>query len=264
MDRTPQNLLLARVLKNLQLAGMLGWSDVRQAYRRSAIGPFWMTLSMTIQILAMSVVFSLIFKINLQEYLPWLTCSMMLWTFVSASVNDLALSLTTADSILKQIKIPLYVFTARALWKNTLIFLHNAIILPIVMIFFSAKLNWSILLFFPGFLVTAMTLAALGSSLAIACARFRDLPPIINSILVVAYYVTPILWQPGTLGNSTLAHWLLGLNPLYHLFQITRQPLIGEMPTFENWAGTSVLLVISLAIAVRAYFKYQKKVPFWV
>jgi lipopolysaccharide transport system permease protein len=264
MDKLLQNFFLARFIKNMQLAGMLGWSDVRQAYRRSAIGPFWMTLSMSVQILAMSVVFSLIFKINLQQYLPWLTCSMMLWTFVSASVNDLALSFTTSDSILKQVKIPLYIFTARVLWKNTLIFLHNAIILPIVMIFFSAKLTWGIFLFIPGFLVTAMTLAALGTTLGIACARYRDLPPIINSILVVAYYVTPILWQPGTLGDSALAHWLLGLNPLYHLFQITRQPLVGEMPTFENWFGASVLLIVCVAIAISTYKKYQKKVPFWV
>lgn len=247
-----------------RLGLMLGWQDLRQAYRRSALGPFWMTISMSIQVLAMSLVFSLIFKIELAEYLPWLTCSTVLWTFFSSSISESTSRLFAADSIIKQIPISSHVFTVRVVWKNFLTLGHNAIILPVVFLIFPTELNASIYLFLPGMILAIVNLLWIGTLAGLVCARFRDMAPIIGSLLVMAYYATPILWQPAALGDTELAHWLLGLNPLYHIFQVVRQPILGQAPTLENWVGAFSLAIVGSLFALMAVKKYRSQIPYWV
>ncbi len=250
--------------KVLRLGLMLGWQDLRQAYRRSALGPFWMTISMAIQVLAMSLVFSLIFKIELRDYLPWLTCSTVLWTFFSSTISESTSSLFAADSIIKQIPISSHVFTVRVIWKNAMTLAHNAVILPLVFLVFPIELKATILLFIPGMILASVNLFWIGTLAGLVCARYRDMAPIISSILVMAYYATPILWQPGALGDSEIAHWLLGLNPLYHIFQVVRQPILGQVPTVENWVGATSLGIIGLWLAFLAVKKFRSQIPYWV
>src|ERR1700686_2821463 len=77
---------------------ILGWDDIRQRYRRSVIGPFWITLSMGIFILVLGVIYSRLFHTDLQTYLPYLTVGFVVWGFISASANDSCIAFIDARS----------------------------------------------------------------------------------------------------------------------------------------------------------------------
>jgi lipopolysaccharide transport system permease protein len=251
-------------LKRLPLAMMLGSQDIRQAYRRSVVGPFWITAGMALQIASIGLVFGLIFKANIHDYLPYLATSIIAWGFISGTINEACLSFISAESIIKQIEVPLYVFIFRTLWKNVLVFGHHLILLPIAFLVASRGINWNIILIVPGFSLLFLNLAWISYVLALISSRFRDLPPIINSITGIAFYVTPVMWMPELLGDAATQHLVLGLNPLYHFLQILRLPILGQAPTVENWSISLLMAGLGWTLALNLQRRFAKKIAYWV
>jgi ABC-type polysaccharide/polyol phosphate export permease len=109
-----------------------------------------------------------------------------------------------------------------------------------------------------------LSVSGLALILAIFATRFRDVPPIVSSVLTVALYVTPIIWLPEGLGDNQLAHLLLGLNPFYDLLQIARLPLLGQSPTIENWGLALLSAGVFWLVGLLVYKKFEKRIPYWV
>src|SRR5438309_10366730 len=91
--------------RHAQIWGMLGWDDIRQRYRRSVLGPFWITLSMGIFILLLGVIYSRIFGVDIAVYLPYLTLGYILWGFISQTTMDSCGAFQEGERIIKQIKL---------------------------------------------------------------------------------------------------------------------------------------------------------------
>ena len=75
---------------------VLGWNDIRQRYRRSVLGPFWITLSMGIFILMLGIIYSRLFHTPIGTYLPFLSVGYIIWGFISSVTNEAALLFTRA------------------------------------------------------------------------------------------------------------------------------------------------------------------------
>ena len=245
------------------IALSLGWQDVKQAYRRSAIGPFWITMGMAVQVGTIGLVFGLIFGSPIEEFLPFLAVSLILWSFISSSMSDGASAFITGEAIIRQLAMPQYVHVLRILWKNILMMAHNIVILPVVFLIFLKPPSLSLVLFVPGFLLSLAFLFSVAYLLGLVTARYRDMQQIIASGLVVIFYVTPVIWQPNLIPSGT-AHLLLGLNPFYHFLQIIRLPILGQAPTFENWGLAFAMTLLAGLIAYLAGKKYKNRLAYWV
>jgi lipopolysaccharide transport system permease protein len=242
---------------------MLGWQDVKQAYRRSALGPFWITVSMLIQIGTMGFVFGTIFKSSLPEYLPYLSISVVIWSLIAGALTESCLTFINSESLIKQLKLPTFVYLGRTLWKQILIFGHNLLIVPLAFLVVLKGVNTNILLAIPGMLLLVCNLAWMGYFLGALSARFRDVPQIVASVVTILFFISPVMWQPNLIPDGT-AHLLLGLNPLYHLLQVARLPILGTAPTFENWVLSLTFAIIGWS-AVRLFFaRLQNKIAYWV
>lgn len=248
----------------IRIALMMGWQDVKQAYRRSAIGPFWITASMAVQILTVGLVFGLIFKTDIATYMPFVTTSTLLWTLMATMINEGSLAFVTGEALIKHLPMPRYVHILRVAWKNLITFGHNFVLVPIVFLFFQKSIGLNTLLFLPNLILVLLNLLWIVALLAIVSTRFRDLPPIVGSVLTVFFYLTPVIWFPELIGNNQLAHFLLGLNPFYHFLQILRLPLLNQVPTFENYVAVVGMFILG-AIATRyIYRKFGRMVAYWV
>lgn len=248
---------------NFRLSLMLGWQDVRQAYRRSALGPFWITASMFVQIATMGLVFGLIFKTSLQEYLPYLAISVTLWSLISGVIGEGCLSFINAEGLIKQLNLPFYVHVLRTVWKQVITFGHNVLIVPLAFLAMLHGTNFYILLALPGFLLLVLNLAWISYFLAAVSARFRDVPQIVASSVTILYFISPVMWQPSLIPEGT-AHLLLGLNPFYHLLQIVRLPILGAPPTIENWLLSCLFAVAGWASVWLFASKLRNKIAYWV
>lgn len=249
---------------SIRIALMLGWQDVKQAYRRSAIGAFWITAGMAVQIGTMGFVFTMLFKTNPADYLPYLTASTIFWGLISSIINDGCFSFINAEAIIKQLKIPLYSHVLRVAWKSIITMGHNLVILPVVFLVLGRGFGFEAILSIPGFVIVVANLVWISMLLSMLSARYRDMPPIIGSLMTVVFYLTPVIWQPGLIGNNQLAHFLLGLNPFYHLLQIVRAPILGELPTIENWSLSIMFAVVGWMLTLAIFRRYQNKIAYWV
>jgi lipopolysaccharide transport system permease protein len=247
----------------LQLATTLGWQDIKQAYRRSALGAFWITIGMAVTIATIGIVFSQIFKSSIQTYLPFLALGIIIWGFISLTLTDACQMFISSEAMIKQLRIPFVMFAFRVLWKNTITLGHNLAILPVVMLVVGLGFNLSSFLAIPGLILLIANVGWVSVFLGLISARYRDFPAIVSSLLTISFYVSPVMWSPTLLPIGT-AHILLGLNPIHHLLQVVRQPLLGQMPTLINWMVVIIFAVVGWILATLALRKWQSRIAYWV
>src|SRR3984893_9391901 len=147
--------------------GLMGWDDIRQRYRRSVIGPFWITLSMGIFILVLGVIYSRLFHTELRTFLPYLTVGYVVWGFMSAAANDSCIAFSDASRVIKQIKLPYSVYVLRVVWRNFIIFLHTIVIYIPMAIIFKIAPNLTTFYEIPGLILVVVNLLWLTTVIAI-------------------------------------------------------------------------------------------------
>ncbi|MCD8457379.1 ABC transporter permease [Xylella taiwanensis] len=254
---------IAAAVRKYPLVGLLGWQDVRQRYQRSVLGPFWLTISMVVMIATMGLVFGQILNVPLTEFLPFLTAGIIIWGFISTVINEGCGAFTSAEAIIKQLPIPLFVHVMRPIWRNIIVVLHNIVILPLVFIGVGKHIGLTALLSILGFLVLVLNLAWVTLILSVICTRYRDLSQIVSNSTQVAFYLTPIIWMPTHLPAST-TDYLLKLNPIYHIVEVVRAPLLGTVPTALNWQISISLAVVGWILATLIYDRYKRRIAYWL
>jgi lipopolysaccharide transport system permease protein len=240
---------------------LLARMDIRQRYRRSVLGPFWITITMVIWILAIGPLYSRLLGIGSDEFIPYLAMGMITWSLVSGLILEGAGAFVGAENLVRSVKLPYTVHILRVLQRNLLIFAHNLLAFVPFMLFLGIRPHWSWLAAIPG--VALILVAALPTSflLGTLSARYRDIQQIIASVVQLAFFVTPIFWKPELLrGHAWIANW----NPFHLLIEAVRGPIVGGLPSAELYVRIAVLLVILFAFAAPFFALYRRRLAFWV
>ena len=240
---------------------LMGWDDIRQRYRRSVIGPFWITLSMGIFILVLGVIYSRLFHTELRNYLPYLTAGYVVWGFMSTAVNDSCVAFIEGGRIIKQIKLPFSVYVLRGVWRNFIIFLHTIVIFIPIAIIFKIEPNLTMLYEIPGLLLVGVNMIWLTTVIAILSTRYRDIQPIVGTTIQLAMFATPIMWTVSALGDDKI---VAEVNPLYHLIEIARAPLLGVAPELKSWLVACGLAVLGSLLAIALMVRASRRIVFWL
>jgi lipopolysaccharide transport system permease protein len=252
---------LAEGLRMWRLSWILGWLDIRLRYRGSVLGPFWLTLSTAVMIGALGVLYSELFKMNIREYLPFLALSLVLWSFISTLVSDACTCFTDYDGLIRSIRMPYFLYAVRVVVRNLLVLAHNIVVILAVYAAFDAWPGWRGVLALPGIALWIVDALAVSLLLGAFCARFRDIPPIVASVMQIAFFVTPIIWKPELVGENAR---FLPLNPFYSIMEIVRAPLLGGSPDVLNWIAAIVSSLILCAIAWALFLRVRGRLAFWV
>jgi ABC-type polysaccharide/polyol phosphate export permease len=252
-----------RGLKEVGLPLFLAKTDIRQRYRRSSLGPFWITISTGVMIACLGLIFGKIFKSPIDEFLPFLSAGLIIWGVISQVVIEATGVFTSSEAIMKQLSIPYFSHVVRMVARNFIIFLHNLLIFPIVCLLFKITPAPTLLLIIPGLAILLVNLLWLALFLGIVCTRYRDLTQIVSSLLQIAFYVTPIIWLPSLLPakSSTM---LLDPNPVYHLIQIVRCPLLNQAPSLLNWLVTIGMGIFGWLITLLIFNRYRTRIVYWL
>src|ERR1700744_2180742 len=183
-----------------RLAWALGWLDIRLRYRGSMLGPFWLTISTGVMVGALGVLYSTLFKIDMRDYLPFLALSQVLWGFLASLVSEACTVFPAAEGVIRSVRMPFFVFSLRALIRNAVVLGHNIVVIVVVFAIFDTWPGISGLMALPGLLLWVIDALALTLILGAFCARFRDIQPIVNSVMQIAFFITPVIWKPTQLG----------------------------------------------------------------
>ena len=250
-------------LKRTDLAGTLGWQDIKQRYRRSKLGPFWLTISMGVLIGALGLVFGGIFDTPMREFLPFLAIGIIVWTYISTVINEGCTAFIESDAVIKQLPLPMFMHVMRVVWRNMVILAHNVVIIPLLFLVFLRPFDLNVLLVIPGLFLTTMSLAWIALLAGVICTRYRDLAQIIASVLQIAFYLTPIIWMPSLLAGRK-GYMFLDFNPFYHLIEVIRSPLLGVAPTMTNWLVSISILIVGWIVTLIVYGKYKNRISYWL
>jgi len=238
-----------------------GWHDVKQRYRRSVLGPFWLTISTGVMVGALGFLYARILNQDVRDYLPYLAIGLIIWQFLSTTIGESCQSFISADALIKQIRAPLTVHVLRMLCRNFLIFLHQALILVVVVVLFSPGSLLQLIWIPLGLIAIMANMIWIGLVLGPLCARFRDIPLIVQNLLQMMFFVTPILWKRDVLGSRS---WIADWNPLYHFIELVRVPiLMGQVPT-RSWVFVLSTLLVGTTIALPIFARTRGRIAYWV
>lgn len=251
------------MLANFSLAWLLGWQEIRLKYRRSKIGPFWITISTGVMISMLALIFTQALKTPIDVYLPYVASGIIFWGFISTSVNEGATAFNTSAGMIRQLDLPLALHPTKILVKNLVILCHNLLLLPIVFLVAGKPLTWNIFLIFPAFAFVLLNVFWISLILGVLCTRFRDLPPIVGSIVQVLFYLTPIIWMPDALTART-SKVIVECNPFYYVLELLRAPIIGYCPSLHTWLIVMIFSGVGLTFATIFFGKYKDRLAYWV
>ena len=239
----------------------LGWNDILQRYRRSVLGPFWLTASMAIMVVTLGVLYAELFNQPIDNFLPFLCVGLLVWTLIAGYLTEGGTLFTGSESYIKQIRLPFSIYVYRSSWAKLIIFAHNFVIYIGVLIYFQIWPGAVSLLAVPGLMLIVLNGTIASLTIGIVSARFRDIPQLIASIVQIIFFLTPIFWKPESLRGHA---YITDFNPFFHLLEIVRAPLLGNLPSAANYFVVLFLTLINVAIASAFFSRFRSRIAYWV
>jgi lipopolysaccharide transport system permease protein len=248
-------------LARWRLWARLGWNDVMQKYRRSVLGPLWLTASTAVMVVALGFIYAKLFRVPIVEFMPYLCVGLIFWNYLSSFLLEAGSLFTGSESYIKQIRLPYTVYVYRSMWSKLIILAHNIIIYFGLIAYFQIWPGLTGLLAVPGVLILTLNGALAGMLVGMVSARFRDIPQLINSVMQIAFFVTPIMWKPELLQEQVyLATW----NPFHVLLEIVRAPLLGQIPSLITYEIALAVTVCNFAITSLLFVRFRSRLAYWV
>ena len=251
---------LGEGLRRWELWGTLGWHDIRQRYRRSTLGPFWLTISMGVMVGTLGFVYAGLFGHTLADYLPNLALGLIAWGFISNPILDGCNIFIGSEGVIRQLRAPLSVHVFRMIWRNLIILGHNMVIYVVLVIAFGLWPGAAALLAIPGLFILCLNGVWTGLLFGLLSARFRDIPYMIASVIQILFLVTPILWSADQIANRMIVE----LNPLYHLIEVVRAPLLGSVPPPETWAAALGVTALGWLVTLAFFVRFRERIAYWI
>jgi ABC-type polysaccharide/polyol phosphate export permease len=241
---------------------LLGMNDIRQRYRRSRLGQFWITLSMAVTIGSLGVLYAYLFNVSVEEYLPYLAVSFVVWGLISNIVTEACTVFTGAEMYLRQVPMPKTVFVHRMLVRNVVILAHNAVILPPLFLVFGVAVTWATPLALLGLALVIVNGVWIGLMVGTLCARFRDMPQMVASIMQIVFYLTPIMWRPKQIASHL--SWLTDYNPFASFLSLIRDPLLGSVPRLWDCEVAVAATLLGFLVAVPFFARFRARIVYWL
>lgn len=250
-------------LRQWRLWGRLGWREVQRRYSRTVIGPFWSAISLGMFVLALGAVGTGLFSRGTYTYIPFLAAGMVVWVTVATIVNESCSLFISGASLFRQMRFNYSVLAYALVWRNFIVFAHNFLVFVVLYAVFSREMpSLNLLLAIPGMAILLINAAWVSFLLGLLCLRFRDIQQLVGTIVQISMFVTPIFWPPDRL-SGLLRLIFVDLNPLFHLLDIVRSPLLSQVPALETYIACGIITVTGWSMTYAMFSYFRKRVAYW-
>lgn len=238
-----------------------GWIDVVWRFRRTRLGPFWHTLGLAAFVLVMGVIWSTILNQDPFQYFRYVTVSLIVWGLIASFVTEGTGILVAGQATALSMRFPYVAFACAQVWRSLLLFAHYFVFYVIVMVITLHSPGWPVLLAIPALLLLTLNGVWMSLLVGMMCLRWRDLVPATQTAMQIAIFATPVFWPKEMLGPRLAI--AADVNPLFHLVQILRDPLLGNMPPLTSWIWALTTFVIGSALTLWVYGRNRDRLPYW-
>jgi lipopolysaccharide transport system permease protein len=252
---------IGQTLAMVENVWLLAWADTQDRYRRSALGPIWMALTLGIAAGSLGFLYSKVLRQPVDQYLPFITATLFLWLFFVNCISESTSAFVAGGPMIKNAPQPMYLHVLRVITRNLIVLAHTLPVLILVLVYFKTIQNVRILEAVGGIVLLLMNLNWICCLLAILGARYRDVSYIVSYVLQFFMFASPIFWAPSMLEK---AGWFVDFNPVYHWIVVARDPILGNAIPIDSVGFCIASAVIGSIATILAFAGSRSRIAFWV
>ena len=254
---------VARSVRLWHIWTRLGIQDVRLRFRRSVIGAGWIFVNLAVLILSIGFIYANLLGQDSRQFIPYLTIGLITWTYLTNSIVEGGNAFVNSEGYIKQISLPIYVYILRFFVSVSLTTLITMGAFVLVAVIYRVPIGLGTLFVVPGLLMLMTASLLLITIFAHLNARFRDMAHMATVGMQVLFYVTPVIFPAELLRRRRGLSYVVDLNPLYHLLEIVRRPLLSATPAdWHSYAAAGVVITVLGAVAISVIAVFQRRIVF--
>lgn len=247
-------------LNYIRITFFLAYLDIKHKYHRSLLGPFWFTLNSLIVAVSLGFLYSNLFNLAAIEFIPHLTIGFVTWNFINLTLFENSRSFLEFDYIIRNSYVNPLQIIFRVVLRNFIIFFHNFIAIVLVLFFFDLLFFINIPFFIIGAFLVFLILTTISIPISFLSTRFHDVSHLIQNILQVFFFFTPIVWKVDLISEYKIVYLA---NPFYYLVEVVRKPILGINSTFECIVLMSILPIL-IFFSFKIFNAYKKRYMLWL
>jgi lipopolysaccharide transport system permease protein len=236
-------------------------SDTRARYKRSVLGPLWLTTGAAIGVVGLGLVWSSLLNQSRSELIPSLTIGLLLWQFISACVTESPAVFVRQAHVIRNIRLPFFIYPFQLLVRHLIGLAHNLIILIVVLLIYPPPISTVMLLSIVGLFLVVANLLWIITLLGMLGARFRDIEQIVQAFMPIVFFLTPVIYK---IGHAGLNQSILWLNPFTYFMSIVRDPLFGQVPPTFVYVVVTSMVVCGWTLTIWFFNRRASRIAFWV
>jgi lipopolysaccharide transport system permease protein len=255
--------LLINCIKNFELWYTLGITKLRIRFLRTKLGPLWEIIGTLAIISIISLIWSKLWGKNLNDFLPYLFFGYVLWKTIISIIGDANMAYHEVyKNVLENVYIHPFQLSVGLVAKNFIVF-FGFLICCLFISFFVGNLSFfSIIYLFYFVIFFFISSVCLSFLFGLLCLKYRDLQHSIGIILNLAFFVTPIIWEPSQLGER--GQIIVDLNLIYYYIEFFRSSLIYGTVNEITFCVVTLTTLILVLFATFISKKYSRKMIFWL
>lgn len=246
---------------HLPLIFHLAYSDTKARYKRSILGPLWLTLGAAIGVVGLGLVWSQLLHQDRREFIPSLTVGLLLWQFISGCVTESPAVFIRQSQIIRNLQLPLLIHPFQLIARQSISLGHNLIILIIVLLVYPQPTGWGALLSIIGLAIVLLNLLWIVILFGLIGARYRDVEQIVQSLMPIVFFLTPVIYKAGHAGVSQAIIWL---NPFTYFITLVREPIFGQIPAAFVYQTAIAAALAGWTVTLLLFNRHAPRLAFWI
>lgn len=237
--------------------------DLKVRYRRSSIGFLWTMLQPLLTMLVLTLVFSTIFRFDIQNYPVYALAGILFWNFFSQSITTSMNSLRGNAALLSKLPVPRAVFPLATVIAGVINLLLALVPLFAILLVTGHPIRPAVLFVPVAILLAALFNLGAGLLLSPLAAFFSDITELVGVALTLLMYMTPIFYPMAIVPEHFL--WAVRFNPLRSVLEVFRDPIyFGKIPPPGHLTVTVIIVVLALLVGALTFRKTSDRIPLYV
>lgn len=249
-------------LKKPSIWMTLAIEDLRDRFKRTLIGMIWIPVTFLLFVGVKILIFSQLNGASLQEFTVFVVIGYWVWQNINSNIVDGCYVFIRSAGYIKSSPLPYTVYILQSVFRNNITSTYNLGVILVLFLIVGIKPSVEFLYILPAYLIYTLNATWVGMFLGVMSARFRDITHLVQSLLRVVFFMTPIIWLPEELGR--LGKLIAFYNPFTHFIEIIRHPLMHQTFPQDSWLIVLCITVIGSVGANILYDKYRNSIIHWL
>lgn len=230
--------------------------DIKTKYRKSILGVFWTILNPLFMMIVLSVVFSNLFKFDIEYFPVYLLSGQLVFNFFSEATTNAMGAIIMNGPLIKKIYVPKYMFVLSRIFSSAINLMASFTALIFVMLAMRVELHYTVLLVPIPLVFIILFSLGVGMMLSAIAVKFRDVVHLYSVFITALMYLTPVIYP-----MSILPGWLekiVVLNPITNILIMFRDVMINNsIPSVMSILLATVETLVVLAVGLYVFYKSQ-------